>query len=697
MMKLSHDDWDFEIEHDHLDVRSGGVQAASLAMAPLLEGRASSLKPWRQLAADHLTAELAGGEGSVHLAIEHGHVCYWMQSTREEFRTLTYFPASDPTGTAWQSYLSDEHDKLWENDVDTTVQVSSSYVGRHPDGEDGQGMLDPGDNPPTWIWNIPVRACSLRTDAGWLGVSVPGPLPVGVTGFSMRQRRFSLVFEALCPACVEGQMPRVYVVTGLHGAYDVLDAHREISDRMGLIRKKSAQHPAWWSQPVYKYWDELCRRHKEKYGEFVALPLDQDGNEVTELTTENLLSWTNTVSESIRLTVNIPLEQGTFLRYGDYMPTNSLGGVRGLRTTIDQLRERGTHTLLFFHLYHVDTGCAVYEEHPEYFCKPRPDAPNLKQGCPARPNERLAYIDWTHPGARDYMLGLVEFLLSEKSGCLNADYLGVNNNIGVDPRYFEFHDRNWGIGDLMQYKVQRLVYEKAHEVKPDCLVRRQSAADCYMQPYADNLNCCEHWFSHCDEWYRRAQIVTRLMPDVLFSADAWFVTLTKLSEYYMALMVWNVPETEALGHAIHPYLHYRPLQEKHFRRRRSGLQVYNNAPCNITDQCRVTWKPDGSIHAWRKGSTGPLQGFYKALALGRKAFVTYSEGQALIGCSESRIVEVPLPRGAVVSAVEMVPHEGPAKPWEHEAIQTRDGTVMRTHVIDCGYEAMFYRIRYRLT
>ncbi len=682
----------FEIVGPQLHIKDGDRTIGTFELTPSVGDDLLRPGAWDAVTPTHFKADLAADEGSIHLALEHGHVCYWMQTPRPYFDKLSYFRASQPTGQGWQTFVSDEHDRFWEYDLDADVTISSSYVARHPDGHDGKGMLDPGDRPPAWIWNIPVRALAFRTGENWLGLSIPGPLPVGVTRLTMAQRRFTMTFEALRPACDEGQTPRVYFAPKLTGPYDVLDAHRDISQKSGMIRQKTFEQPSWWNQPLYKYWDEFFRRHKSRPGGFVNIPRDSSGREDTDLTTANLLDWTRTVSDSIGLRVNITLEQGAFLRYGEYIPTESLGGTAGLRATIDQLRRHGTHTALFFHLYHVDKQCAFYRQHPECFCQPKPEAPELVQGSPLSADEQLAVIDWTHPRGREYMLGLVDFLVSDRPDCLNADYLAVNNNIGVDPRCHSFHDPDWGIGDLMQFKVQRLVYERARQVKPDCLVRRQSAADCYMQPYADNINCCEDWHSTTDCWYRRHQIVTRLMPQVLLTTDAWFVTLTKGYEYYMALSACMVPEIESVGHAIHPYMIYRPLGEKDYRRRRSGLRVYNNAPLHYSDQCRVTWQPDGRLEAWRRYTRGPLAGFYAALALSPRCLVTYSPRRALVGCSESRFVTVPLPSGVDVDDVQMVPHEGDPQPWPWQASSTDDGPAVEMHVADCGERAMYYQV-----
>ncbi len=98
----------------------------------------------------------------------------------------------------------------------------------------------------------------------------------------------------------------------------------------------------------------------------------------------------------------------------------------------------------------------------------------------------------------------------------------------------------------------------------------------YLQPWADTDMLCEEWNGYTDNWYRRGQIATRTMSGLLFVTDAWFVTLTKGYEYYMGMMAWNYPQTNAVGHAIHPYTHYRELQEKDFKRRNAGSYTVIN-------------------------------------------------------------------------------------------------------------------------
>lgn len=102
------------------------------------------------------------------------------------------------------------------------------------------------------------------------------------------------------------------------------------------------------------------------------------------------------------------------------------------------------------------------------------------------------------------------------------------------------------------------------------------------------------------------------------------------------------------------------------------------------------------MRIWRKRTCGPLTGWYASLAFGRRCFATYSEKEARVAASESRMIELPLPPGAVVKEVEMVPHEGDPRPWDSSPCVTPEGPGLRMRVEDCGFEPMYFRVRYEL-
>jgi len=209
----------FNLDGPTLEITIDDRALMKLPLVPHVEDETFQAGAWQRAGTDHYRMALAG-LGSVHLALREGTVCYWIETQRKHFPKLIYFPDSQPTTTRWHTFLSDELDRTWTMDENADVPLSSSYFNMHPDKEDGAGMTDPGDKPPTWIWNIPPRAFAVETPNGWMGFSIPGPLSVAVTRPTMRRGRFNLTFEELRPTAKEWGPPRVYLIPGLADPYD---------------------------------------------------------------------------------------------------------------------------------------------------------------------------------------------------------------------------------------------------------------------------------------------------------------------------------------------------------------------------------------------------------------------------------------------------------------------------------------------
>ena len=685
--------WVYVVAGTTLRMLVGGEEMVALPLAPVANGRQRALGAWKKVAKEHYRAPVRG-LGSAHVGVREGHVAFWIETKVKAFETFTYFPGATFRGDRWQTYVSDEWDRLWDADLDQEVGLSSAFL--DPQGVfpcDGAGMTDPGDFPPTFMWNMPARAFSLKTAGGYVGFSMPGALPVGVVRLTMKDRRLSVSFDALRPGCREGSMPVVYFAPGLGGAYDALDEHRVISERRGLTRKKPPDHPKWWTAPTYKPYLEQMRLTREQ--------TDHHTDVSTEvISTKALLDWTFTVKESLKLEeMVVVLEQGIFRYYGDYTPVDALGGTAGFRKTLDGLRKKGVRAAYYINPFLVNTKVDFFREHPEAFCTPKDRSVEFKYALEANDDDpHYALIDWTHPAGRDHVLSQVEFILSDKKGCLNCDWLRSNQWRSPDPRHFDFHDPDWGIADLMSMKVQKMMYERAKAVKPDCCVNKAGIADPYMQPYADVTFISEDWTGRTDSWYRRGRIATRTLRNLAFVTAPFFLTITKSYEYYMAMMVWCICEVPDVRHAIHPYQVFRPMAAKDFKRRLCGCKVQENAPLNVTDWVRVAPAEtrDDEPTIWRKRTQGRLAGWYASLALGKRAFVTYSETEARIGTTETRRVRVPMPSGAEVRSVEMVPHEGEPRKWPVREAGTGDGRWLELKVEDSAGDALYYSVKYRL-
>ncbi len=549
-----------------LIIRRGDQTLAALCIAPRIDGEQTRIDAWEKQAEDHFVASLGRGD-TAHFALRLARPCFWLETARPFIRQLTYFSDGEIAGDRWHSFVPDEWDRTWERVRDVAVAASSNYVSSNPDGGDGAGMTDPGDLPLTWVFNVPAHLCAWEVGGEWLGLSLPHPHALGVVRYRMERERFSLAFDAVQASCPESGCPRVYFEAGLAEPYELCDRHYALSEELGLTKRRvTKNHPDWWAHPYYKSYDDMLRVEKAEGGYRGHFKM-VDGKPRAAVTTERIKAWHATVEEKtgLRGQINVFFDQVYFYHYGGYDKViEDLGGVEGLRATIDEWRARGVRTGLYLHLYTISKDSEFYKQHPDACVAPKQPGIEYRHGVPVGDSE-VTFLDWTHPAAREFMLGVVEFLLSDAPRCLNADWLGINNNIGPDPRCYDFHDPDWGVGDLMQMKVLRLVYEKAKSVKPDCMVRRQSTMAPFMEPYCDEAQLCEEWNGSTLAWWRRARIATRLIKHNIIGFDPWFVTLTKGYEYYLGLAAVMVPATEATTHAIHPYMTYRPLQEKDFR------------------------------------------------------------------------------------------------------------------------------------
>ena len=102
----------------------------------------------------------------------------------------------------------------------------------------------------------------------------------------------------------------------------------------------------------------------------------------------------------------------------------------------------------------------------------------------------------------------------------------------------------------------------------------------------------------------------------------------------------------------------------------------------------------GDVYAYRKYTSGPLQGFNAARTFSRRCYATYSPEEARIMATEERWVNLPLPERAEVEAVEEILHSGGSRPYDHEIM---DGSrSVRLLVKDSGDEAVYYRVKYKL-
>ena len=163
----------FKISDQIMTMHRHGQAQIRIDLAPVVEGRKTNILEWSQEPDGRCVGKLSEG-GSVVLQVREGHLAYWMETDIDAFEDLVYFPDTTFSGDTWHTFLSDSFDGECDKRLDREVPISSAYDDiLSVDGHDGGGMTDPGDIPPTFMWNMPVRACALKTGENWFAMTIP--------------------------------------------------------------------------------------------------------------------------------------------------------------------------------------------------------------------------------------------------------------------------------------------------------------------------------------------------------------------------------------------------------------------------------------------------------------------------------------------------------------------------------------------
>ncbi|UCD58331.1 MAG: hypothetical protein JSV16_04230, partial [Candidatus Hydrogenedentota bacterium] len=305
----------YHFSGDRLRIVQQGDTVLDVCLSPVLDGEVAPIAHWEKTGRNRCEAAL-GKFGKAFVCEQFDRLAFWIETPIKEFESVTYLSDGMLSGEVWRTFASDEFERLWDKKSDTHIPISSAYAdGNSPDGTTGGGMTDPDDIPPVWIWNVPVRAFAFKGKASWLGVSIPGPWGIGVTRLNMHKTRFNLQFEVLRTGCTDGKMPVLYFCPGLDDGFDALDAHRSLSEQLGLFNLQRKSYPEWWNNPWYKYWDEMERQMHRGL-------ITRHSAHVIELIQE----WVKKVQDSCGLqAINTSLEQGCYRLYGDYRPAEILG------------------------------------------------------------------------------------------------------------------------------------------------------------------------------------------------------------------------------------------------------------------------------------------------------------------------------------------------------------------------------------
>ncbi len=498
-------------------------------------------------------------------------------------------------------------------------------------------------------------------DHGWCGLSMPEPLPVVFTRISCQQRNFQVVFNHYSPRHAEGRLPRVFIDAGLADGKDMLECHRAHAEDLGLIDTHKKSY-AWWHNPIYCTWGDQCYLQKtapQTLETSIAIPMDA----------AKLLHWADGVRAIYPGEVNYIVDAGWFDYLGDYQPKlPEFKNTDDFAALIAQLKAKGFRVILWYTPFWAQKGSAIEREHPEYLIRRR-------DGSIYRDENQHAFLDFSNPEVRGYTKGRVEYMLKT----LDADGFKIDMNY-VHPlmRDILLHDSGWGYGNQLWLQMMKFFHATATAIKEDAFFTI-SGIESYLQPYASSVRLNDLFdFTHAQAWYNRAELVTRLMPDVPIDVDGWPSSVEKMREYQFVSPVFGAPVTYYID-AVD--IMTEQLTDADLNRMASTWHVYSKAPCE--QGMRVTMDADADVFA-RRGPQGEL----KALALQRSALVCYAGEKIYLTANLDRAVSIPVDAVERYTKAEKIYRDGTREPVTF----FKDGASLLLNVADAGRGILCYEI-----
>ncbi|THF76739.1 alpha-galactosidase [Cohnella fermenti] len=634
-----------------------GGKSYAVCLNPILDGFPLPVSSWKR-EGESLLGELPDVRFRVKLTAGESQIEYTLDGTSSFHGEIRYFAGTEWTDSVVRGFLPDHYNRVFQSGE--SAEFSFGAAAKESQFDRGLERI--------WMTCPAPKTLAFRdkwADEGpWWGVIVPDPLPTYETIAGFRQGRFDLAFTHFCGVAYNGRFPKVQFHFGLDSETAVLDRYVDYYRENGYLRERG-QGFEWWSRPIFCTWGQQ---------EYLEGSCDFEANPMTE---SSLADWVDRLEEKTGgHPFTLIVDSHWFDHYGEYgVHPGRFGNVARFRGLIDSFKERGHKVVLWYTPLWVSKTSRLVREHPEYLVKDLDG--NLGRVTNTEIYDFVYLLDCSRRDVREHIRGTVRYLLSEEEGCLNADGFKIDMNYyGPVGGKHAIDNYDWGIGEKLWYELIRFIGTEAESLKADAFLTL-SGAEPYLQPWApaQRLNDLFPVVPESpDPWYRRAALVNKMLPGVLIDVDGWPSARTRSAEYWMVSPTFGVPVTYHLD----GFDTKEKFGEADFARMRAAWNVYSNAP--ITTDMAVHIDPDRRTF-YRKYRSGPLAGFFSAIALHNSCLLTYSENLLMAASIADMVVEAPLPPGrTVASAYKRMSGINVLLDWEENG---EAGTV-RFRVEDCG-------------
>jgi hypothetical protein len=135
------------------------------------------------------------------------------------------------------------------------------------------------------------------------------------------------------------------------------------------------------------------------------------------------------------------------------------------RSYVDSLHKKGFKIMAWASIWRASQESKLYKEHPEWFLVHHYDRDHHN----ADDTDVVAF-DFSNQKAADAFLDeLLGRLLSDGPGCYNLDGIKFDWPFLI-PHNYAYADRSWVGKENTTYKTQKMIYDKAKQIKKDALI-----------------------------------------------------------------------------------------------------------------------------------------------------------------------------------------------------------------------------------
>ena len=227
-------------------------------------------------------------------------------------------------------------------------------------------------------------------------------------------------------------------------------------------------------------------------------------------------------------------------------------------------------------------------------------------------------------------------------------------------------------------RALEFIHQEATRINPECFLTI-SGVESYLQPFPSAVRLNDLFnVNDAGAWYRRAELVTRLMPGVAIDVDGWPAALTKFREYPFVASAFGAPVTYYLdGTDVGEVI----FTETEINRLASVWNTYANAPIGSND--RILIDAESDIFE-RRDAEGRL----RAVSIARRAFVSYGE-TIRVAANSDIAVAIPLEPNATIKEASCVRRDGTRAPCPFH----QEGARVLLYAEDSGKGILYYELK----